>query len=68
MLRLTNPALVAEARVIFRAAQAQGRRIEVAEWKTARSFWTRLRERWAYFVLARVDPHVAQRQWRSLPE
>ncbi|MBP9903298.1 MAG: phosphatidylserine/phosphatidylglycerophosphate/cardiolipin synthase family protein [Verrucomicrobia subdivision 3 bacterium] len=68
MLRLTDPALVAEARVIFRAAQAQGRRIEVAEWKTARSFWTRLRERWAYFVLARVDPHVAQRQWRSLPE
>ena len=68
MLRLTHPPLVAEARSIFSAAQAQGRRIEFAEWKRARSFWVRLRERWAYFVLARVDPHVAQRQWRALPD
>lgn len=68
MLRLTHPPLVAEARAIFSAAQAQGRRIEFAEWKRARSFWTRLRERLAYFVLARVDPHVAQRQWRALPD
>lgn len=68
MLRLTHPPLVAEAREIFGAAQAQGRRIEFAEWKRARSFWTRLRERWAYFILARVDPHVAQRQWRALPD
>lgn len=68
MLRLTHPPLVAEAREIFGVAQAQGRRIEFAEWKRARSFWTRLRERWAYFILARVDPHVAQRQWRALPD
>ena len=68
MLRLTHPPLVAEAREIFNGAQAQGKRIRLAEWKRARSFWTRLRERWAYFVLARVDPHVAQRQWRALPD
>jgi cardiolipin synthase len=68
MLRLTHPPLVAEARAIFSAALAQSRRIEFAEWKRARSFWTRLQERWAYFVLARVDPHVAQRQWRALPD
>ncbi len=68
MLRLTHPPLVAEAREIFGAAQALGRRIELAEWKRGRSFWTRLRERWAYFILARVDPHVAQRQWRALPD
>jgi cardiolipin synthase A/B len=68
MLRLTHPPLVAEACAIFGAAQAQGRRIEPATWKRARGFWTRLRERWAYFVLARVDPHVARRQWRALPD
>ena len=68
MLRLTHPPLVAEARTIFSAAQAQSRRIEFAEWKRARNFWTRLRERWAYFVLARMDPHVARRQWRALPD
>ena len=68
MLRLTHPPLVAEAREIFGAALAQGRRIEFGAWKHARSFWTRLKERWAYFVLARVDPHVARRQWRALPE
>ncbi len=68
MLRLTHPQLVAEARAIFCAAQARGRRIDFEQWKRARSFWQRLRERWAYFVLARVDPHVAQRQWRALPD
>ena len=68
MLRLTHPPLVAEARAIFSAAQAQSRRIEFTQWKHARSFWTRLRERWAYFVLARVDPHVARQQWRALPD
>jgi len=68
MLRLTHPPLVAEARAIFGAAQARGRRIDFAQWKLARNFWTRLRERWAYFVLARVDPHVAQRQWRAMPD
>jgi cardiolipin synthase len=68
MLRLTHPPLVAEAREIFSGALALGRRIELEAWKQERGFWERLKERLAYFVLARVDPQVAGRQWRALPD
>jgi len=28
----------------------------------------RWKERWANFLLARVDPYLSLRQWRALPE
>jgi hypothetical protein len=41
-------------------------KIDPATWRHSRSFWTKFKERWAYFLLARVDPYVAQRQLRRL--
>jgi hypothetical protein len=41
------------------------RRIDAAAWRESRSFWTKLLENWAYFVLARVDPYFARLNlWR----
>jgi len=68
MVRFTHPQLAAEARELFAGTLAHSRRIDLEAWTRSRSFWTRLKERWAYFVLARVDPHVARWQWRSLPD
>ena len=68
MVRFSNPQMVSEARAMFADALEHSRRIDLETWKRSRSFWTRLKERWAYFVLARVDPHVARWQWRSLPD
>ena len=31
-------------------------------------FWQRMKQRWAYFLLNRIDPYVARRQWRGLPK
>jgi len=25
-------------------------------------------QRWAYLVLVRIDPYIARRQWRGLPD
>ncbi len=68
MIRFQNPQMAAEARGIFADTLAQSSSIDVATWKHSRSFWTRLKERFAYFVLARIDPRVARLQWKWLPE
>lgn len=68
MVRFENPQMAAEAQEIFADTLKHSEAIHPATWKKSRSFWTRLKERWAYFILARVDPHVARQQWKSLPD
>ncbi len=66
MLRLTNPTLAMEAEAIFSRALARSRRVELEVWRRSRGFWARLKEEWAFWLLARVDPYVAHRQLRRL--
>jgi cardiolipin synthase A/B len=66
LVRLERPDTAAEAREIFEGDLKHSRRIDLAEWNRSRSFWTKWKERWAYFLLARIDPYVARRQWRLL--
>jgi len=68
MIRFANRRMAREARDLFADTLKHSRKIDLETWKRTRSVWTRLKERWAYFVLARVDPHVARWQWRSLPD
>lgn len=68
MVRFTNPQMATEASEIFNTALEHSAPIDPVTWKRSRNFWTKLKERWAYFLLARVDPHVARRQWKSLPD
>ncbi|MCI0534613.1 MAG: phospholipase D-like domain-containing protein [Verrucomicrobiales bacterium] len=66
LLRLPNTPLASEAAEIFDAALARCRRIDPNEWRRARSFWSKLKERCAYWLLGRVDPYVARRQMQRL--
>jgi cardiolipin synthase A/B len=59
LVRISEPDVVAEGRRIFAEALGHCRRIELAQWRKSRSFWTKLLEEWAYFFLARVDPYFA---------
>jgi cardiolipin synthase len=71
LVRLQDPKLVAEAREIFANDLKHCRRVERAAWRKSRTFWNKLKERWACFLLARVDPYVARRQlktWRRSDE
>lgn len=67
MLRLRNKRLVAEAREIFQQKLAYCRRIEFKEWRKSTTWWGRMKRRWAYFLLVRVDPLVARWQYRRIP-
>ena len=68
MLRFESAPMAREAREIFGAALRQCRPVELEAWQKSRSLWTRLKQRWAHFLIARIDPFVARRQWRALPD
>lgn len=68
MVRFDNPTMATEARGIFADALQHSVAIDFAAWKKSRSFWTKIKERLAYFFLARIDPHVARQQWKALPD
>ena len=66
MLRFHNSQMAGEARTIFAEALGHCRKIELEAWLRTRTFWARLKRRWSYFLLARLDPYLASRQWRAL--
>lgn len=66
MVRVSDPAAVQDARALFERDLAHAQPIEWQAWKRANSLWQRLKQRWAYFLLARVDPLLARRQLRHL--
>jgi len=65
-VRLTHPKLAAEASEIFDNDLKHSQRIDLASWRTSRNLWRKLKEDWAYFVLAKLDPYFAGRQIRFL--
>jgi cardiolipin synthase len=68
MIRFTGHGMAERARELFSNALHYCRRISLEDWSKSRSLWQRLKQRWAYFLLVRVDPYVAQRQWRGLAD
>lgn len=66
LVRITEEKAVDEARKIFGEVLARSRRVELRTWRRSRSFWTKLLEEWAYFLLARVDPWWARHSAKDL--
>jgi cardiolipin synthase A/B len=68
MIRFENKKMTDEARAIFSKNLEHSRRMTKSEWRKSRTVWRKLKQRWAYFLLNRIDPYVARRQWRTLPD
>jgi len=66
MLRLEDEAAVVEAREIFERLLKHSRRIEPDQWRKSQTFWHRWENHWAHFLLTRIDPIVALRQFRTM--
>ena len=67
MVRFESQAMAARAREVFARTLKHCRQIVLEQWARERSLWQRLRQRWAYLLLVRIDPYLALRQWRTLP-
>src|SRR5687767_550782 len=65
VVSLKDPLVASQARAIFEEDLKHSRRIDPATWRKSRSFWAKLKESWAYFILARVDPYMARQQSRG---
>jgi cardiolipin synthase len=66
VLRLPEADLGKQAAAMFDRDLALCRKIDARTWRKSRTFWNKLLERWAYFLIARVDPFIARRQLRHL--
>jgi cardiolipin synthase len=66
VVRVSDSRLAGEARALFDQILNHSQRIEFSTWRESRTLWGKLQERWAYFVLARLDPLVARWQLKRL--
>lgn len=68
MVRLTQPEIMTEAVELLDDHLRHSRRIEPQDWERQRTWWDRLRGRWARFLLARLDLLLMRRQLRRLAD
>jgi cardiolipin synthase len=68
MIRFENKEFADQARKIFAADLKHCRQIKLEEWRKSRSLWQKIKQRFAYWLLVRIDPYFARRQWRALPD
>ena len=68
VIRFDDRTMAQEAQTVFQDCLKHSRQIGLDEWTRQHSLWRRFKQHWAYFLLVRMDPYVAQRQWRALPD
>ena len=66
MLRSEDKTTAAEAQEIFERVLKHCKRIELHQWRKEQGFWSRWKNHWAHFLLARIDPFVALRQFHAI--
>jgi hypothetical protein len=68
MIRFQNREFTDQARAIFAGTLDHCVPVTAQEWRESRTIWGRLKQRWAYFLLVHIDPYIARRQWKALPD
>ena len=58
MVRLTGEKVLAQARADVSDLVRRSRPVDRRQWARSRSWWMRVREEWAFWVLYRIDPWV----------
>jgi cardiolipin synthase len=68
MVRFESADIAAQAREVFESTLKHCYHITLEEWLKSRTLWRRIKQRWAYFLLVRMDPLIARWRWRALPD
>jgi len=68
MVRFENKEMAAQAREVFSSTLQHCRHITLDGWIKSRSLWRRIKQRWAYFLLVRMDPLIARWRWTAVPD
>jgi len=68
MIRFQDRAFADQARAVFEGMRRNCHQITKERWRGAQTLWRSIKQRWAYLLLVRIDPYIARRQWRDLPD
>ena len=68
VLRFEDKTTVAGAQKLFDDNLKLCKRIERAAWRKTDTFWPRLNQSWAHFLLARLDPWLAMKHYGQLKD
>ena len=68
MIRFHDHLFADQARAVFASVQRNCRQITRERWHDTQTLWRSIKQRWAYLLLVRIDPFIAKRQWRDLPD
>ena len=66
MLRVKDAPLAAEARALLENDRQHSEQVTRAAWRERQTLWSRIRQRWAHFLFARIDMYFARRQMKLL--
>jgi len=66
MIRYNAAHMAQQARELFQANLSHCQTVTLESWRKMYSLWRRLKRHWAYLLLVRLDPYIANRQWRAL--
>ena len=68
MVRFGSREIADQAREVFAAHLPHCTQITREEWRRTRTLWRRLKQRLAFYLLARLDLYLARKQWKALPD
>ncbi len=68
MIRFESKEMADQAREVFATSKKQSQQITIESWRRSRTLWRRFKQHWSYFLLVRIDPYIARRQWQALPD
>jgi cardiolipin synthase len=68
MIRFENAELARQAREFFTRGLSHCRELTFDKWRRSHTLWQRIKQRWAYLLLVRIDPYVARWQWKRFPD
>lgn len=66
LVRINEPGFISEGESLFAEILAHSKAIDLAEWKQSRTFFSKLMGKWAFLVLAKLDPFLTRQQLKLL--
>ncbi len=66
MLRFADKKAAMEGQEFFERALRNSKKIKFQQWRKAQTFWSRWKNHWTHFLVARVDPFISLRQFRTV--
>jgi cardiolipin synthase len=66
LVRVQDDALAEQGSNFFEQTLQHCKRVDRATWRKSRTFWNKLREQWAFWILSRLDPWLSSVQFNVL--